>query len=158
VKTVAYFYHDPENPVSTGDFRDAAGNAQAGLVRRVMDRAVTLYASTNATMTSVQNAGQIVAPEIRGIQFEYFDGLEWVYEWDSDQMGGLPLAVRITVMLLPQPSLASNPSNLAVSTALNQLSSDVVLETYSLTVRLPTAQPLQDSTLQDSSGLESVGL
>ncbi len=158
VKTVAYFFHDPSNPVSSGDLRDAAGNPQSGLVRRVMDRAVTLYASTNASMTTLQNTGEIIAPEIAGIQFEYFDGLEWVYQWDSDQMGGLPLAVRITVVMLPREYLQSNQGNLTAAAAMSQLGDNVIPETYSLTVRLPAATLPEDSMLLDQTGLEAVGL
>jgi hypothetical protein len=162
VKTVAYYYHDPNNSLSSGDFRDAAGNPQSGLVRRVLDRAVTLYASDNASMTSVQNVGEIIAPEIAGIQFEYFDGYQWLVEWDSNEMGGLPPAVRITVMMWPSGAAANGISpTVATPTASDSAASGLatgdMVETYSLTVRLPTATPVEETTT-DESGMEAVGL
>jgi len=158
VKTVAYFYHDPNNAMSTGDFRDAAGNPQAGLVRRVLDRAVTVYASDNASVTSVQNMGEIIAPEIAGIQFEYFDGMEWLPEWDSDLQEALPLAVRITVVMQPKGSEQLGVNLQSSLMSVDQLALDSDVQTYSLTVRLPTALPAEAMSTTEESGLEAVGL
>jgi hypothetical protein len=156
VKTVAYFLHDPNSSTSTGDFRDAAGNPQAGLVRRALDRAVTLYASENSNAASLQDLGEVIAPEVGAIEFEYFDGMEWLYEWDSESQGGLPVAVRITLGLVPESmSKASDAEVLSGPTA----ALDGQLETYSLTVRLPTARPVeQEQSSAESSGMEAVGL
>jgi hypothetical protein len=166
VKTIAYYVYDPNSSMAVGDFRDAAGNTQTGLVRRALDRSVTLYASTNAGLTSVQSAGEIIAPEIAGIMFEYFDGIEWVYEWDSQQMEGLPLAVRITVVMLPPGAVASDVmasvyAGMGTSSGATATGGMGVMpvntETYSLTVRLPTALPAE-TTVDETAGLEAVGL
>jgi len=155
VKTVAYYVHDPNSPTASGDFRDAAGKPQAGLVRRVLDRAVTLYAATNTNAGSLQSVGEIIAPEIASIQFEYYDGIEWLYEWDSEQSGGLPMAVRITIMMVPKD--AATAADAGTSFSVNPMTLDAGLETYSLTVRLPTAVA-NESTAEDESGMEAVGL
>lgn len=49
----------------------------------------------------------IVAPEVRGLTFEYFDGLNWQSVWDGSAMAtdgvtpvGPPSAVRVTLTLL----------------------------------------------------------
>lgn len=152
VKTVAYYVYDPNVGMSVGDFRDRAGNPQSGLVRRVLDRAVTMYASENTNMTSLANVGEVIAPEIGLIQFEYFNGLEWLYEWDSQTEGGLPVAVRITVVLVPED--IQTPGSLAQMT---QTELQETQESYSLTVRLPTALPAETTTT-DQSGMEAVGL
>ncbi len=156
VKTVAYYYYDPNSSTSSGDFRDRAGNPQAGLVRRVLDRAVTLFATENSNLSSLQQQGEIIAPEVGGIEFQYFDGTEWLYEWDSEQQQGLPVAVRITlVMGDPRTAQTSSTSARAELSAANQQ----VLpdQIYSLVVRLPTALPTSQSDTTDS-GMEAVGL
>ena len=49
------------------------------------------------------NEGEIIAENIRSLNFEYFDGLEWFEEWiaasEENEEGptGLPRAVRITL-------------------------------------------------------------
>ena len=156
VKTVAYYYYDPNSSTSSGDFRDRAGNPQAGLVRRVLDRAVTLFATENSNLSSLQQQGEIIAPEVGGIEFQYFDGTEWLYEWDSEQQQGLPVAVRITlVMGDPRTAQTSSTSARAeVSAANQQVLPDQI---YSLVVRLPTALPTSQSDTTDS-GMEAVGL
>ncbi len=154
VKTVAYYVYDPSSGVSSGDFRDAAGNPQGGLVRRVLDRAVTLYAMDSANSDSVQQAGEIIAPEIVGIEFQYFDGLEWLYEWDSAESQGLPMAVRVTIVVA-----MSEAAELSSASPLSATDEQLVPEqTFSLVVRLPTAQPAEQSDVTGSSGMESVGL
>ncbi len=155
VKTVAYFLYDPANGTGVGDYRDAAGNPQAGLVRRVLDRAVTLYASDNASSSSLQNAGEVIAAEIVMLQFEYFDGMEWLSEWDSQEQGGLPMAVRITIVLAPRDNTQPTGSRTPVATS--QVGTDINGEMYSLTVRLPAAQRAESATT-DPSGMEAVGL
>lgn len=168
VKTVAYYLHDPENGLSTGDFRDAAGNPKRGLVRRSLDRAVTLHAASTASVSSLQQTGEIIAPEIAAIEFQYYDGLEWVYEWDSESEGGLPVAVRITVVMTPEegesdgkllnsgssssPMATSSPGASAVETDSGG-ASDLV---YSRVVRLPTAVPAE--LTEQTEGMEDLGL
>ena len=156
IKTVAYYYYDPNSGSGSGDFRDRAGNPQAGLVRRVLDRAVTLYASENTNLQSLQQQGEVIAPEVAGIEFQYFDGTEWLYEWDSDEKQGLPVAVRITLMMGNPNAATELPTAGGTSATTNQR----VLpeQIYSLTVRLPTALPASQSDTTDSSGMEAVGL
>jgi hypothetical protein len=154
VKTVAYYLHDPENGLVAGDFRDRAGNPQSGLVRRALDRAVTLCASQSNTSTTLQNTGEIIATEVVALQFEYFDGSQWLYEWDSDELGGLPVAVRITIALAPEPSLRDKTNASTITRSASEMVTD---QTFTLTVRLPTALPMESDTTADS-GLESVGL
>lgn len=156
VKTVAYYYYNPNSGTATGDFRDRAGNPQAGLVRRSLDRAVTVYASENTNVGSLQRKGEVIAPEVAGIEFQYYDGTEWLYEWDSEQQQGLPVAVRITVMLGDANATGRQAAVPGTgSLADTQMASDQV---YSLVVRLPTAVPASSTDATSSSGMESVGL
>jgi Tfp pilus assembly protein PilV len=157
VKTVAYYVRDGNRSplmlsgLSTGNQIEQAG----GLVRRELDRAVTLYAEENANLSGLQDVGDVIAPEVIAIEFEYFDGLEWLVEWDSELEEGLPMAVRITLMIGDMAEDAvSNP--LALSTA--NLTPELGREVYSLVVRLPTAEYKAEEETTSSDGLDSVGL
>ncbi|MDP7017014.1 MAG: hypothetical protein QGG36_14510, partial [Pirellulaceae bacterium] len=94
VKTIAY-YIQPDG--TTTGAEDPFSQATGGLVRRELDRAVSQYASYSGNVASLQSAGKIIAPEVVSIEFRYFDGLQWLLEWDSEQMGGLPMAIEIVI-------------------------------------------------------------
>ncbi|MBL9124698.1 MAG: hypothetical protein JNG90_13765, partial [Planctomycetaceae bacterium] len=42
-----------------------------------------------------------VAPEVAGLEFRYFDGIQWLGSWDSAAAGVLPHAVEIVATLRP---------------------------------------------------------
>jgi general secretion pathway protein J len=44
-----------------------------------------------------------LAEEIDGLNFRYYDGEEWVDDWDSEEKGGLPKAIEV-VLLVEDPS------------------------------------------------------
>jgi len=155
VKTVAYYCVGTGLANSTGVINPRTGKPETGLVRRVMDRAVTLYASDSGNLQGLQQAAEVIAPEVASIEFQYYDGTEWLTEWDSDEMGGLPTAVRITVLLTERAeadTTSRTTGSVAPTTA--TASPDQI---YSLMVRLPTAKPATTST-EDESGMESLGL
>ncbi|MFO7905953.1 MAG: prepilin-type N-terminal cleavage/methylation domain-containing protein [Planctomycetota bacterium] len=169
VKTVAYYVHDPDSGLSTGDFRDRAGNPQRGLVRRSLDRAVTLHAAGTASATSLEDVGEIIAPEIAAIEFQYYDGVEWLYEWDSETNGGLPVAVRVTIVMMPEDgdmereavgsyssgsALPTSSSDTSVLSTESLLASDLA---YSVVVRLPTAVPSELTEQTETEGMEALG-
>jgi len=66
----------------------------AGLVRREMDRQKAVFAAEQGLLDVAEQHEQLVAPEVVGLQFRYFDGMEWFDEWDCQAKGGLPVAVR----------------------------------------------------------------
>lgn len=156
VKTVAYYCADARSLTSSGVMNRRTGQFESGLVRRVMDRAVTLHASQYGNMQGLQQAAEVIAPEITSIEFQYFDGTQWLYEWDSAEQQGLPVAVKITVLLMPDAAANTPPGSSSLNATSSQIQPD---QMYSLTVRLPTARPVAtDSTAGSSSGLEAVGL
>ena len=155
VKTVAYYCVNAGDTTSATALRDRSGQPQRGLVRRVLDRAVTMYASTTGGAGGLQQAADVIAPEVAAVEFEYFDGTEWLQQWDSEQEGGLPMAVKITLVLASIDATQS-PADASMSRSTTaQIQPDQV---YSLVVRLPTAKPIQLETGGDSSGMEAVGL
>jgi hypothetical protein len=103
VKTVAYYLQpDITAGNALGDPSQASrvqqtGFAGKGLVRREVDRAVSIYAAANGNADDLLNEGQMLAAEVTGLEFRYFDGTEWLPEWNSDERQGLPVAVEIAV-------------------------------------------------------------
>lgn len=107
IKTVAYYVRQEEAQMSTGFTSAAPGSAlgrelrRPGLVRRQLDRAVTMYATQGGNTTNLQSKEQLVAPEIVGVEFRYFDGTQWLTSWDSIEQNRLPSAVEIIVAVQP---------------------------------------------------------
>jgi len=102
VKTVVYYVE--------GDLlaRTAAASGvsqgQSGLYRRESDRATTAYAEQHGLLANLDEQLSPIAPEVASIEFLYFDGAEVCEEWDSIERGGLPMAVQITLKIIPQPT------------------------------------------------------
>jgi hypothetical protein len=124
VKTVTYFVQSMssamESPIEQPLENLSDPNANGtGLVRRVLDRSVTLWAISNGNYTGLQNSGEVIAPEVAAIEFQYFDGLEWLTEWDSEVEKKLPVAVLVTLALQPPgatPDASIVPSALTPET------------------------------------------
>lgn len=106
MKTVAYYVRSMTAQAGTGFSAATEGSAlgremrRPGLVRRQLDRAVTMYASQSGG-SDMQRREQLVAPEVVGVEFRYFDGTQWVSEWDSINCGCLPKAIEIIVAVQP---------------------------------------------------------
>ncbi|WP_145059093.1 hypothetical protein [Lignipirellula cremea] len=146
VKTIAYFLRQnagaatgPSSSAGSG-LSDSTPDVQEGLIRREMDRAVSLYAATNGQ--AFENAGQLLAEEVARLEFRYFDGAQWLLEWDSDQLGGLPLAVETMIAIRRADQ---DPDEMPVDDGPITLDNPYEL-VYRLVVRIPIAVPLEDET------------
>ena len=127
-----------------------------GLVRRSVDRSVTQYAYVNASGDSLQRTGEIIAPEVVGIEFQYFDGTMWQIQWDSSQLG-LPTAVKVTIAVQRESKHQSMPYDAGGS--LLNITPDILneygVELYSMNVIIPGVQllPKPTSTTDATSSL-----
>ena len=140
VKTITYFIQD-RGLAAAAEF---AGPAPAlgvspeenGLVRREMDRSVTQWALENGNVIGIQQNGDVIAPEVVGLELGYFDGYEWLTEWDSEAAGGLPVAIQIILVMKPpaDPTTLEDPAVIDEST----------LMYYRSVVRIPTGRPAED--------------
>jgi hypothetical protein len=152
IKTVTYYVKTPDMVAAAAP---AAGldsladpNAHSlGLVRREVDRAVTSAALTNGDTTRLENSGDLLAPEVVGIEFRYFDGIEWRLEWDSTVEKSLPLAIQILLAMT-----TTVPDGLTAAATASELPPNVRI--YSMVVNLPAGGQPSDSS---SSGGESSG-
>jgi hypothetical protein len=106
VKTIAYFIRSKQSAESYADDPRANGGEAStdgfgrGLMRAEMDRAVTLYADSGGS-GSVYSGAQLLANEVVGLGFEYWDGTEFLTEWDSSSSGTLPRAIRVWLSVQP---------------------------------------------------------
>jgi len=153
VKTVVYYVE--------GDLlaRTAAASGvsqgQSGLYRRESDRATTAYAEQHGLLANLDEQLSPIAPEVASIEFLYFDGAEVCEEWDSIERGGLPMAVQITLKIIP--ARYRQAMNTASQFAAQQpaVIPDEELLTYSLLVHLPAAQPTFEQPTEEGTEEES---
>ncbi|MDA1051624.1 MAG: hypothetical protein O3C40_14240 [Planctomycetota bacterium] len=162
IKTVTYYVLSGNAAVSasgmTATKQDVLTSTdpdvvQRGLVRRQLDRAVSQYALANGLLAGTDDVGEVVAAEVASIEFQYFDGIEWRYEWDTGVEGTLPVAIQI-VMLLEAPSmkaLTADPSQIGTSTDLQPSN----LHYYRLLVPVATGQATAE---EEDTSLEAAGI
>ncbi|MEE3370433.1 MAG: type II secretion system protein GspJ [Planctomycetota bacterium] len=156
IKSVAYYLQAPQmlDDVDADTIRFSRQEDQlaGGLVRRELDRSMARYAAEMGDTTILAMTGEVLAPEVTSLEFQYFDGLAWLTAWDSASMQGLPQAVRVILTIRPARAPArANPVGLTnAATAIAE--GDLV---YSLVVRLPLAEPPE--TMGDSA-MEAMGL
>lgn len=145
------------NNLVLGEF----GEASTGLVRRELGRSVTQWAINNGGQ-ELMGVGELLASEVTALQFQYFDGYSWYPEWNSESMGGLPLAVEITLFMQPRDTpLDDSGTPILDPTLLDETPAGLVQGqlVYRLVVRLPAAQPAsQPAGSTEGSDLEALGL
>jgi hypothetical protein len=132
------------------------------LVRRSVDRAITRFAYEQGITDSLQRTGELLAPEVIALEFEYFDGAMWQMEWDSS-IQGLPLVVRITLAMQLETKRQTNPvepGQSILSLTSGSLSENGI-EIYTTTTVIPGSQllvrPQMDPATSDS-GMGAMGL
>ncbi len=140
VKTVTYFVQapgagvvDPLDAIDTTS-SNSVNEFTGGLVRRALDRNVTQYASEIGNLNQLALSGQLLAPEVTSLQFQYWDGITWQLEWSSDEFEELPLAIRIDLSLADPSALAAGGS----------LDDENAIRTFSHIVRLPMAKIIEE--------------
>jgi len=153
LKTVTYYVIPPDSGQLAASAQGTT--VRTGLVRRELDRAVTAHAAELGTLDLMDAEVEPLAPEVVAVEFAYFDGLEWLDYWDSQELGGLPWAIQITLLVAP----SRNPSGAAVpwNDASQTTSADgQPLLQYRHMVYLPAARAAMAQSGAGSSG-ESTG-
>jgi type II secretory pathway component PulJ len=67
----------------------------AGLSRREID-----FETPDVNAQGVEGSN-LQAPEVVGCRFRYYNGSTWSDSWESLERGGLPVAIEVTLSLLP---------------------------------------------------------
>lgn len=149
IKTITYYLQAPGAATALSPSAETEGivpgsspfdrlEAQptGGLVRRELDRSITQWALTNGNVAGLERAGTIIAPEAVSLEFRYFDGTQWLTQWDTSTLMSLPIAIEVLLALQP-PADAS-----ALSTMLAPSPAGSVAEEgwsyYRMVVHLPT--------------------
>lgn len=153
IKTVTYLVQPAGTVTGVSDPLDEIGetaNADeplGGLIRRSLDRFATTYASLNGLQSQLDQTGEILAPEVIGIEFQYYDGLTWQLEWSSDEMEELPLAVRVDLAMTNAVTLARGDST----------DSEDAVRTFTHVIRLPMAKPIEEEEeeVAETTGTDS---
>lgn len=164
VKTVTYLIQ-AGGPIGVQDTMAQLGTtstiaSNGGLVRRALDRHVMSYAEENGSALSLNSTGDLVAPEAVALEFSYYDGTQWLTQWDSSQQG-LPWLIQVSLALQSPESALSNPINGGISLATLSASDkqSYGIEIFQLTVAIPGANLQAAPTgSQTSSGMEAAGL
>ena len=144
VRNVSWYF--ATSGASTGGF--VAPQNASGLLRREADGAIARWAGETGGASLLDEAAEILAPEVVALQFSYFDGTQWLTEWDSDAEGGLPMVVEIAVALL-DPSKPPPVQAFSFATPAAEQSGYLV---YRQLVQLPMAPPAsEESTSTESS-------
>lgn len=175
VKTVGYYVQSPRTDGvqdSLGQLSQEAASLTSGpvalpnggLVRRSVDRAVTQYAYEIAQTSQLLRTGELIAPEVLALEFQYFDGATWQTQWDGSQQG-LPFVVKITIAMQRDSLAKSKPIDpgIAISSITTDMMQEYGIEVYSTNTIIPGAQLLvapQGTTASGSTdtGMSSVGL
>jgi len=142
VKTVTYSVAESED--ETGYAAD--GTPSGGLVRRELDRAVSLWGAELGQLDEESDATPL-APEVSAIAFRYSDGTEWVDSWDSGEAGALPVAVEVTLTIRP----IRDPSEVTSASQTADEEDEEQWLTYSRIVHLLAAEAASgDETLEET--------
>jgi prepilin-type N-terminal cleavage/methylation domain-containing protein len=129
-----------------------SGSVQAGLVRRQLDRNVTRFAEASGLASQIAASGDMVSPEVVSLEFSFFDGAQWTYQWDSSTMG-LPWLINISLAMQSATGQekAGVPLGLNLSTLSREQMQAYGIEVYELTVAIPGAQLVPKPNASDSS-------
>jgi len=153
IKTVAYFIQGAgiiggvQDQLNTLD-PDPTSVSQGGLVRRSLDRAASVQASSTGSLSLLNQTGDLLAPEVVAIEFSYWDGLTWQLQWSSDEYGELPLAVQVRLTMRDERMSAEE----AAATTPTIATGTGELRTFTHIVRLPLARIIDQSEEEDLTG------
>ncbi len=150
VKTIAYYLNIEDTAMPGAEDAITGGR---GLIRRQIDRAVASWGSESGELDPSAFPGQALASEVNYLEFRYFDGIDWVTEWDSAEIGSLPLAIEITVGI--DPLGGRDPAMLDVDEAARMANMMTTENLFRLVVRLPMGKaiPLEMESM-DMMGME----
>ncbi len=158
IKTVVYFL--AEEGAASGDApsgmtatsQPSTSGTGRGLMRAESDRAVSAYGEVNGSTDSLFAGARLLAAEVTSIQFQYFDGTEWLAEWNSDEQGGLPTAIEV-LLTIDSPHVTASTAPLAAAPGLTE-SDGTTQPTHRMVVHLPVGG-ISPSTEESSETTEA---
>lgn len=167
IKTVSYFVQSPsvigveDSMTAFNDPTQVTNGMTSGLVRRGLDRAILALAEETGDSLRLSRTGDLIAPEVVSLEFAYFDGTQWLVEWDSSTQS-LPWLVQITLGI--QSATGEAKAELEAGISLNTLTYEQQaaygVQVFELIVAIPGAQlkPAEVASEETDSGMSSMGL
>jgi len=135
IKTLAYFF---SNAPTRDDGVQFTNVASGGLYRRQIDRAVASYAGDSGLVDAPDDNSDLVAGEVAELRFRYFDGENWLSDWDSEALQGFPPAIEVVIVVDPNRSTSGEDY-------LYNGYNSAVMELYRSVIHLPAAElPLEE--------------
>ena len=130
IKQIVYYVASSNRQNSSNNLlADESPTSRQGLFRDEIDRAVAFYQG-GINPGTPQDYSQLVANEIVQLQFRYFDGTDWLQQWDSSENKGFPSAVEISIVV--DTNLLAGPTS--------NFQNDNRFENYRSVVHLPLAE------------------
>lgn len=167
IKSVGYYVQVPTNTGVSDTMNEVTstpdnGGMVGGLVRREIDRAVMANAEELGQTDQLMRTGELVAPEVISLEFSYFDGMQWLTDWDSSAQG-LPLLVEISLAMQSKSGekrAGIVAPGVSISTMPYEEQTAYGIEVYTLTVAIPGAQTqaATAATADAAAGMEAMGL
>ena len=166
IKSVTYYVQAPTNMGVSDRMNEVTTTTDGsglvgGLVRRQIDRAVLSNAEELGQTDQLLRTGDLIAPEVVSLEFAYFDGIEWLTDWDSSTQGQ-PWLIEISLAMQSKTGERQGVVSPGVSLSVMPAEelSQYGIEIYTLTVAIPGAQMQSASpgSADAAAGLESVGL
>lgn len=146
VKTVLYWHEytalideDDLSEETVSDDMYGLETDRHGLFRRELDRAVSLFAQEEGMVEEYDEQLAPIAKEIDAIEFLYFDGAEWLSEWDTETNEALPVAVRVAVAVKK-----AAPTNPRANDWLTWNAEEEPPAVFSVIILIPTAVPIAE--------------
>lgn len=120
------------------------GNATQGLARLEGDRLSMTSADESGDLEQLAAQSELLAPEIGSLQFQYFDGTDWLEVWDSVEYGTVPQAVKVTIGFRNDENEGGlNITNAKINGYENA---------YTMVIALPLALPAILQTIEQEAG------
>lgn len=136
VKSISYFLSSAPPVAASMEF-DQQAVQQGGLYRRQIDRAVASYRGETAAPSVPDEYSKLLAPEIVGLEFRYFDGTAWTNEWDSEELQYFPTAIEV-LLTIDASRLQTRNGGKAQSVDIRQQLSGI--QQFRTVVHLPAAE------------------
>lgn len=137
IKSVAYFFSSQKGGYDPKVVRRET-EINGGMYRREIDRAVANFRGSETLQEDPDEFSELVAAEVAELGFKYFDGESWADRWDSEEEGGFPNAIEIS--LIVDPRRTSSASTSYQYNGFDQ----AIMERHRLTVFLPMAELVLD--------------
>ena len=153
LRTRSYFLQQESS--ITARTTDAV-TSTSGLARGDMDRASMAFSAADGLMYPTQNQAVILAPEVKLLEFRYFDGTDWYEEWDTSTRKALPVAVEIQIGV--QTSDKELGEEVDVRRSLLEDRPEVEYLVYRRVVWIPLGEPstpTTDGATSSTTGSES---